>query len=213
MAKSSATASGVSAVILAGGGSRRMGEDKSQLKLGRQTLLARSVQAMAALSDDVIVVTNTAARLGHLAIRIVGDEIAGHGPLSGLHAGLRAANHAHAVVVACDLPFLNSRLLRYMIIVAPGYDAVVPHWQGEAEPLHAVYARTCLPAVEALLSNGGKRVVEFYPQVNVRYLEHSEIALFDPEGLSFFNVNTSQDWERAREIEVSWQRQEKQVSS
>lgn len=194
----------LSAVILAGGKSLRMGKDKSQLVLGKQTLLARSVKAVTALTDDVIVVTSQPERLNKLATaRAVSDVIAGGGALSGLHAGLRAARHDYALVVACDMPFLNLRLIRYMAIIAPGYDAVVPLWRKEAEPLHAIYTPACLPAVETLLQSGGGRIIEFYPQVNVRYLEPDEIALFDPEGLSFFNINTPGDWERAQELEAA----------
>ncbi|MBN1890886.1 MAG: molybdenum cofactor guanylyltransferase [Thermoflexales bacterium] len=212
MAKSAIVISAVSVIILAGGESRRMGRDKTQLKLGQQTLLERSVTAMAALTDDVIVVANAPSRNGAPSplprpARLVSDEIPGHGALSGLHAGLRAAKHAYALAVACDMPFLNPRLLRYMIVISPGYDAIVPHWQGESEPLHAVYAKSCLPAIETLLQDEGRRVVAFYPNVNVRYLGHVEIALFDPQGLSFFNINSPEDWERARAIETAWQQQ------
>jgi molybdopterin-guanine dinucleotide biosynthesis protein A len=203
MTKTASGISAVSAVILTGGESRRLGRDKSQLKLGQQTLLARSIETMAALTDDVIVVTRKPRRPGRLPARLVSDVITGRGALSGLHAGLQAARHEYVLVIACDMPFLNSRLLRYMVVIAPGYDAIVPHWQGEVEPLHAVYAQACLPAIETLLHSGGGRLVEFYPQVNVRYLEHSEITLFDPQGLSFFNVNTPEDWERAQALEAS----------
>jgi molybdopterin-guanine dinucleotide biosynthesis protein A len=203
MPKSPSVAPALSVVILAGGKSRRLGKDKSQLVLGRQTLLARSITAMATLTDDVIVAAGKPAHLGKLGpARVVGDVIVGCGALSGLHAGLQAARHDYALVVACDMPFLNLRLLRYMAIIAPGYDAVVPLWRNEAEPLHAIYARTCLPAIESFLQRGGGRIVEFYSQVNVRYLEPDEIALFDPQGVSFLNVNTPQDWERAKALEA-----------
>lgn len=204
MPKGSSVAPAVSAVILAGGRGRRLKADKGQLVLGQQTLLARSIESLARLTDDVIVVTDKPRPTDRPGTaRLVHDQIAGSGALSGLHAGLGAARHDYALVVACDMPFLDLRLLRYMTILAPGYDAVVPVWQGEAEPLHAIYARACLPAIETLLRSGGGRVVGFYPHVNVRYLEPGEIALFDPQGLSFFNVNTPQDWERAQVLEAT----------
>jgi len=209
MPKKSSIAPVLSAVILAGGTSRRLGQDKRQLKLEKQTLLARSITAMSSLTDDVIVVTSQSEPPSETkAARAVSDVIAGSGALSGLHAGLQATRHDYALVIACDMPFLNMRLLRYMAIITPGYDAVVPIWNGEAEPLHAIYARTCLPVIEALLNGGGGRIIEFFPHINVRYLELSEITLFDPEGLTFFNINTPEDWERAQALAATWDKEQ-----
>jgi molybdopterin-guanine dinucleotide biosynthesis protein A len=185
-------------VILAGGKSRRMGRDKSHLILGGETLVARAARTLSALSDDVVVVTNTPESFSSLAARLTGDVIAGGGALSGIHAGLAAARHEFALVVACDMPFLNLALLRHMASLAPGHDAVVPRWQGESEPLHAVYSRQCIPVIEPVLRRGGGRIVELYAAIRVRYLEPEEIACFDPEALSFFNINSPEDWERAQ---------------
>ena len=177
-----------------------MGCDKSHLTLGGETLVARAVRTLRALSDDVVVVTNTPESFSGLAARLTGDVIAGGGALSGIHAGLAAARHEFALVVACDMPFLNLALLQHMTSLAPGYDAVVPHWQGELEPLHAIYSRQCVTVVEPILRQGGGRIVEFYAAVRVRYLEPEEITRFDPEGLSFFNINSPEDWGRAQEL-------------
>jgi len=185
-------------VILAGGKGRRLGRDKSHLTLGGETLVARAVRTLSALSDDVVVVADTPEPNGNLAARLTGDVIAGGGALSGLHAGLMAARHEFALVVACDMPFLNLALLRHIASLAPGHDAVVPHWQGEFEPLHAVYSRQCIPVIEPVLRRGGGRIFELYAAFRVRYLEPEEIARFDPEGLSFFNINSPEDWERAQ---------------
>ena len=175
-----------------------MGRDKSHLTLGGETLVARAVRALSALSDDVVVVANMLEPRGNLAARLTGDVIAGGGALSGIHAGLAAARHEFALVVACDMPFLNLALLRHMASLAPGHDAVVPHWQGESEPLHAIYSRQCITVIEPVLRRGGGRIVELYAAIRVRYLEPEEIARFDPEGLSFFNINSPEDWERAQ---------------
>ena len=191
---------GLSGVILAGGKSRRMGADKSQLTLAGETLIARAVRTLGALSDDLVVVTNTPEPLAGLGARLTGDVIPGGGALSGIHAGLVAARRELAVVVACDMPFLNVALLRHLASLAPGHAAVVPRWQGEAETLHAVYSRNCIAAIEPILRRGGGRIVELFAHVAVRYVEPEEIARFDPEGLSFFNVNSPQDWARAQAL-------------
>jgi molybdenum cofactor guanylyltransferase len=190
----------LSGVILAGGKSRRMGRDKSQLALGGETLAARAARTLGAVCDDLTVVTNTPEQFAGLGARLTGDVIPGGGALSGIHAGLAAARHEFALVVACDMPFLNAALLRHIASLAPGHDAVVPRWLGESEPLHAVYSRSCTAAIEPLLRRGGGRIGEFYERIRVRYLEHEEIIRFDPDGLSFFNINSPQDWARALEL-------------
>jgi molybdopterin-guanine dinucleotide biosynthesis protein A len=187
-------------VILAGGKGRRLGRDKSHLTLSGETLVARAVRTLSALSDDVVVVANTLEPNGNPTARWIGDVIAGGGAMSGLHAGLMAARHEFALVVACDMPFLNLALLRHIASLAPGHDAVVPHWQGEFEPLHAVYSRQCITVIEPVLRRGGGRIFELYAAIHVRYLEPEEIARFDPEGLSFFNINSPEDWARAQEL-------------
>jgi molybdopterin-guanine dinucleotide biosynthesis protein A len=190
----------LSGVILAGGKSRRMGRDKSLLTLQGETLAARTVRTLAPLCDDLILVTNTPEPFAGLSASLTGDVIPGGGALSGIHAGLAAARHEWALVVACDMPFLNLDLLRYMAGLAPGHAAVVPRWQGELETLHTLYSRQCLSVIEPILRRGGGRIIEFYGRVNVCYVETEEITRFDPEGRSFFNVNSPEDWARAQEL-------------
>ncbi|MCJ7707756.1 MAG: hypothetical protein MUO38_09085, partial [Anaerolineales bacterium] len=91
-------------------------------------------------------------------------------------------------------------LLAHMLSLAPEADVVAPRPGGEYEPLHAVYARSCLPAVEAALQAGEERVISFYPKVRVKVVEEPELAAYDPAGLSFFNINTPLDLTRAEEI-------------
>lgn len=191
---------GVSGVILAGGKSRRMGRDKSQLTLGGETLVARAVRLLSALSDDLVVVSGTQETYAGPNARLIEDRIPGGGALSGVHAGLLAARYDAAVVVACDMPFLNLALLRHMALLLPGYDVVVPRWQGEVEPLHAIYSRNCVAAIDPVLRRGGGRIYDLYAHLAVRYLEPEEVIRFDPEGLSFFNINSPEDWIRAQEL-------------
>ncbi len=191
---------GLSGVIRAGGKSRRMGRDKSQLVLGGEMLIARAVRTLHALSDDVLVVTNSQAGYPILDARFIFDLIPNGGALAGIHAGLVASHNDQAFVVACDMPFLNLALLRHMASLAPGYDAVVPHWHDELEPLHAIYSRACAPVIESLLAAGVRRIVDLYPLVKTYMLEAAEILTFDPDGLSFFNVNSPEDWAHAQEL-------------
>ena len=188
----------ITAVVLAGGRSHRLGFDKALLRLGDETLLERAVRKVATLSDEVIVAG------GPLpyplpGVRLEADVYLGCGPLGGIHAGLAAAFNFHSLVVACDMPFLNLELLRYMVELAPGHDVVIPRLGIYLEPLHAIYSKDCLKPIERRIEAGNFKVSDFLSEVRVRYVERDEIERFDPEHLSFFNINTPQDLGRMRE--------------
>ncbi len=191
----------VSAIVLAGGQSTRLGRDKALLKLDGQTLIERIVTRVAQISAEVIVVTNAPPKFAHLEARLVSDVYPQKGSLVGIYSGLQAARHHYGLVVACDMPFINLNLLRHMIGLAPGYDVVIPAVDGLPEPLHAIYSRNCLAPIDRLLATGNLKIIDFFPEVRVRYVEEEVVDRFDPHHLSFFNVNTLADWERVRELE------------
>ncbi len=190
----------ISCIVLAGGKGKRLGTDKAFLRIGGQVLIEGIVEKMAQIGDEVIVVTNSPQRYSHLEARLVGDVYPGKGALGGIYSGLRAARSDYSLVVACDMPFLDLRLLRYMILLSPGQDVVIPRIEGLTEPLHAIYSRRCLQPIERVLASGGRRIIGFFPEVRVRYVEEQEINLFDPRHLSFFNINTPADLEKARNL-------------
>ena len=190
----------VSAIVLAGGSSKRLGQDKALVKLGARTLIEIVLEKLLRISDDVILSTDDFGKFAFLSVRMVRDLYNEAGVLGGLYSGLRAAKSPFAVVVACDMPFLNLDLLRSMIIRAPGHDVVVPRLSTGIEPLHAIYARTCLEPIRETLEDGRLRVVDFWDRVRVRYLDENEIEALDPKKLSFFNINTPEDLDRAREM-------------
>jgi molybdopterin-guanine dinucleotide biosynthesis protein A len=190
----------VSCIVLAGGEGKRLGADKAFLKIGGRVLIEGIVEKMARIGDEVIIVTNSPRRYGYLEAKLVGDVYPGKGALGGIYSGLKAAHSHHSLVVACDMPFLDLKLLRYMILLAPGQDVVIPRIGELTEPLHAIYSKRCLQPIECVLAGGGRRIIEFFPEVRVRYVEEQEIRLFDPQLLSFFNINTLADLEEARSL-------------
>jgi len=190
----------ISCIVLAGGEGKRLGTDKAFLSIGDRVLIEGIMEKMARIGDEVIIVTNSPQRYSHLEARLVGDVYPGKGALGGIYSGLRAACHDYGLVVACDMPFLDLRLLRYMILLSPGQDVVIPRVGGLTEPLHAIYSKQCLQPIERVLAGGGRRIIEFFPEVRVRYIEEQEIKLFDPQSLSFFNINTPADLEKARSL-------------
>jgi molybdopterin-guanine dinucleotide biosynthesis protein A len=190
----------VSGIVLAGGQSSRLGMDKSFVNASGQPLIEHIIAKLTRLSDDVIIVTNSPENYNHLEAKLVGDIYPGKGSLGGIYSGLRAATNAYSLVVACDMPFLDLNLLRYMILLACGHDVVIPRIGRFLEPLHAIYSKSCLEPIDRLLAQGGLKIIDFFPEVRVRYVEESEVDIFDPQHLSFFNVNTPSDLVKMKKL-------------
>jgi len=186
-----------SAVVLAGGSSSRLGQDKAFLEVDGQFLIERIIERLAQLSDEVIIVANEVDRYEQFDAVVISDVYPGKGALGGIFSGLKAATGSRSLVVACDMPFLNVSLLRYMQGLASRSDVVIPRLGKFTEALHAFYSRNCLPLIEEQLLAGDLRIIHFFPHVRVRYVDREEIDVFDPEHLSFFNINSQADLKRA----------------
>ncbi len=194
----------VSAVVLAGGLSRRLGRDKAIEPLGGEPLIRRVLARVAQVTDETVVVLNDASRAAELPLSedVVPavDRYPEAGSLGGIFTGLEAARADWALVVACDMPFLNVPLLRLILSLRAGRDAVVPVIEGRPEPTHAVYSKVCLPHIERRLQANDLKISRFFEDVDVEYLPQRAVEELDADHLSFFNVNTEQDLERARRI-------------
>ena len=190
----------VSAAVLAGGKSQRLGLDKSLLRLDGVWLLQHIVEQLRTLSDDVFIVANDRQKLAPLGIPVVPDLSSGMGPLAGIYSGLLSMRHQHGLFVACDMPLLSLRLLRHMIRLAGDVDVVIPRDGDETEPLHAVYGTACLAPIAAALAGGERRVIRFFDRVRVRYVDPEEVEAFDSGRASLFNINKPADLERAERL-------------
>jgi molybdopterin-guanine dinucleotide biosynthesis protein A len=194
----------MSSIILAGGHSSRLKQDKCSLVLAGEGLLQRLIVRLSQLDSEVIVVLAQGQKEPFSPcprqVKIVTDTYSGRGPLMGIYSGLKLSQDRHSVVVACDMPFLNINLLRYMMGLAGGFDVVIPRIRGLLEPLHAVYSTKCLSVMENMLEGGNFKISDLLQRVRVRYVEENEIDLFDPQHLTFFNINTPADLERAEQI-------------
>lgn len=194
----------MTSIVLAGGRGSRLGREKHTEVIAGQGLIERTIGRLSLLSDEIlIVVSNRQSKSSFPSYgqaRIAVDLYPGKGSLGGIYTGLVRSASFHSLVVACDMPFLNLGLLRYMIGIAPGFDVVIPRIGQFEEPLHAVYSKNCVAPMEALLKQGRLKVTGFFDAVKVRFVGSDEIDRFDPEHLSFFNINTKADLERARRI-------------
>ncbi len=187
----------VSVIILAGGKSTRMGEDKAFIELRGRAIIEHILAVFLALSDDIVIVTNNPEQYRCLGQRIVSDLLPQSGSLVGLYSGLHAIAYQHAFAVACDMPFISVPLVNYMIKQIDDYDAVIPSYDDYYEALHAIYSCACIPVIEAQLTRGDYKITNFFDQIRARYINKTEIARFASGHWSFFNVNNPSDLERA----------------
>ena len=194
----------ISCIVLAGGKGLRLGRDKALEIVGDKSLLQRVVSNLSLFNRDIIIVTAVGQSLSQLVnyskSRIVPDAYPGKGALGGICTGLTASDSFYNLVVACDMPFLNHDLLHYLIQLSPSFDVVVPRLGDMVEPLDAVYSKNCLASAESLLKQGNLSITKLFTLVRVRYVGAEEIDRFDPKHLSFFNINTEADLNRAREL-------------
>ena len=194
----------ISCVVLAGGKGLRLGQDKALETIGNKSLLHWVVSYLSLFKSNIIIVTAEKQSLSQLTdypqLRIVTDAYPDKGPLAGICTGLAASDSFYNLVVACDMPFLNYALLDYMLQISADFDLVIPRLGDMVEPLHAVYSKTCLPPIKSLLEQGNLSIRGLFSLVRVRYVEATEINRFDPEHLSFFNINTEADLDKARQM-------------
>ena len=194
----------ISCIVLAGGKGLRLGQNKALEVIGNRSLLQRVISGFSFFNSDIIIVIAPNQSFSQLIdypkLRIITDIYPGKGPLGGIYTGLAASDSFYNLVVACDMPFLNQALLRYMIQISVSFDLVIPRLGNMVEPLHAIYSKGCLAPLEGLLKQGNLRVTELLTLVRVRYVEAVEINRFDPEHLSFFNINTEADLATARQL-------------
>ncbi len=194
----------ISCIILAGGKSTRLGHDKILEKVGNTSLLQQVISRTESLSREIFIVTakeRTFTRLENLLkVKLVTDIFPGQGSLGGIYTGLVKSDSFYNLVLAADMPFVNVSLLGYMMEVAEGFDFTLPRINGLFEPLHAIYTKNCIAPIESILKQGKRVIIELFNYVKVRYVEADEVDRFDPQHLSFFNINTKEELERARKI-------------
>jgi molybdopterin-guanine dinucleotide biosynthesis protein A len=169
------------------------GRDKAFAAVDGEPIVVRTVRLLQRLFPQVIVATNRAERFRGLGVETVADVFPGCGPLAGIHAALRACRHPWAFVVACDMPRLDADAIRFLVARAERADAVVPRWENDIEPLHAVYAARCLPAMEAALRTGRYALREFLAGIDVDYVAERELRAVGGAARSLTNVNTPEE--------------------
>lgn len=185
-------------VILAGGESRRMGrKEKAFLTVKGKALIDYVQVVFKQIFSEIIVVSNRPDYYRHLPVRLISDLEPGRGPLMGIYSALKASAADYIFVAACDMIFVQPAVIRFLLQTAKDYDFVLPGVaaQRHYEPLHAVYSRSCIPVMESFYSKPGAnlRIMALASQVRTRIVAPEELAAYDPQGLSFVNINVPED--------------------
>jgi len=189
------------AVIMAGGDSRRMGQDKANLLLGERTLLQSVAATLQPLFAEVIV--SVRQPRPEIDLPQVCDDPAHSGPLAGLAAALDRATTPWIFAVACDMPFITPAVIEYLALQRADHQAVVPMIGGHPQPLAAFYSRSCLDEVRACLHGKGKHSFRaLLDTMRVCYVSEDQMQALDPLLRSFFDLDTPQDVAQARNQEA-----------
>lgn len=195
----------ISGVVLGGGKSRRMGQDKRHLIWDGRKLLDLICSQMGTLFEEVLLVTALPDyEVGGLPVRLVTDVIPDKGSIGGVYTGLKESRNVHCFVVACDMPFLNERVISRLCHM-PAADLVIVRLLQGFQPLHARYSKKCLAILEEMIQSGNLKIQNMVrdKRIATRILEESDISDLDPSLTSFMNVNTPSDWEFARKARPS----------
>ena len=202
----------VTGVILAGGKSRRMGENKALMRLGEDSLIGHVIRRIRLVTDELLLITNTPTEYAHLDLPMHGDIVSNTGALGGVYTGLTFASHDAVLCVACDSPFLEPKLLTYLVSALGEYDAVMPYTYEETrvkylsyndtrritfQTLCAAYSKRCLPIIELMLQESELRVHALHERAHIKRISPEVWQTLDPDGISFFNINSPEDFDRA----------------
>ena len=193
----------ISGVLLAGGKSRRMGKDKRHLTLEGKTLFDRSLEVLLEIFQEVIVVLGQDDfSVQYHDVRIVYDVIPNRAAAGGLYTGLQYALNPKVFVVACDMPFLNAQVIRYMASISNDSDITLAELAHGPQTMHALYSKRCLPLLEGMVKSENLRLQDLLesPNLTIQKVPECEIIPFDKHCLSFMNVNSPSDFEMARKI-------------
>ena len=180
----------ITGIILSGGRSLRMGKDKAFIKVEGIPIIERIADLFLKLFQETIIVTNRRESYLHLKATAYEDLLPNSGALGGLYTGLFYSFFPYSFIAACDMPYLKTEVISYLIEKMEGYDVVVPKTEDGLQPLHALYSKRCIDPIQRVLQEKKTRIVDLYPLVRVNIIEANEIVSVDPDMESFININT-----------------------
>ncbi|OGW76853.1 MAG: hypothetical protein A3I73_05670 [Omnitrophica bacterium RIFCSPLOWO2_02_FULL_45_16] len=191
-----------------------MGHDKAFLDIKGEPLIGRQLGVLKNIFKNIIIATNDPQKYTSFksanpvrnnfsnGVKIARDVVLGRGPLGGIYSGLLASDSFYNFVVACDMPFINKPLIKYIIENREDYDVVIPKIGGRIHPLFGVYSKNCIPAIEETLKHDRLEVRSIFSKVKARFLSRRQIEKFDKNMLSLLNINTPDELRRIKELKA-----------
>lgn len=190
----------ITGAVLAGGRSTRMGSNKALLEVDGVRLIDGTVATLRGLFPEVLIIANDPQPYAGLGVPVHADLVPGKGSLGGIYTALTAAARPHIFCLACDMPFANPALIRFLCALAEGHDVVVPRTAEGLQPLHALYGKGCLPPMRRQIEADRLKIDRLYEAVRVRYVDEAEMRPYDPDRLSFWNLNTREELAQAQAL-------------
>jgi molybdopterin-guanine dinucleotide biosynthesis protein A len=183
----------ITGIILSGGKSRRMGENKAFIEIEGVPIIQRIYSLFKELFQEVIIVTNQVELFNNFDSKIYSDLLPNKGVLGGLYTGIFFSTFLYSFCVACDMPFIKQSLVQYLIKHMEDEDVIVPRTKDGLQPLHAIYSKHCLDPIKIIIEQGKYKIIDFYHMVKVKIIEENDFVSLDPLRMSFINVNTPEE--------------------
>ena len=192
-------------VILSGGRNSRIGQKKAFLEIGGKRIIDRTVEIYKKIFDEILIITNTPedyryltqsiilSEAKNLKFKIYTDLISDRGSLGGIYTGLHYSKSDYTFFSACDMPFLDEKVIRHIIKGARDYDIIVPYFKHRLHPLHAVYSKRCLPIIKEMVEKKRLKIKDLFSRLKVKRITDIPEIKLPP----FFNINTVEDFKQA----------------
>jgi molybdopterin-guanine dinucleotide biosynthesis protein A len=193
--------SAMTGVVLAGGRSSRFGANKALADWRGTTMIESVVNSLLKVLPSVMVVTKNVPELAFLKndrVSVIEDLCCDGHPMGGLFTALRSLKTGHAFVAACDMPFVQPELIEALWRSRADYDAVIPVWKDVRQPLCGIYTRSCVGMIRSAIAEDSLEIARLFDVLRTRFMLESEVLGVDPRGLSFMDIDTREDYERAK---------------
>lgn len=186
------------ALILAGGENKRFPVIKGFLEISGKRIIEKNIELLKGIFNKVIISTNNPELYFYLGVLMVGDVVEYRGPMTGILSGLTIPEVSEVFVTACDMPFINTMLIKYIVDKwEKEYDAVIPIFDDKPQPLLGIYSKRIAKSMEQSIKNGERSLRRFLQGINVLYINEEEVRNIDPEGRSaFININTIEGFQK-----------------